>query len=204
MLYSYCTVLILYSYDTHTVLTILYAYCTRAVLILYSYYTHTILILYSYCTHTILTILYSYCIKPRTWRGSCESGHEQGRKRGQAGPLRYCTSYCIRYCTCVVLILYQVRYQTLYLCCTHTVPATVLDTEPDTVLILYSYAILIHCTHTQYANHTQVLSDIAASCCSPFCSYTIRIHHYTLYSYTVLHAPYAVLIRHAPCSIRRY
>jgi hypothetical protein len=77
ILYSYCThtvlilysytVLILYSYCTHTVL-ILCSYCTHTVLILYSYCphtvliycTHTVLLLYSYCTHTVL-ILYSYC-----------------------------------------------------------------------------------------------------------------------------------------------
>jgi hypothetical protein len=61
ILYSYCThtVLILYSYYTHTV-RILYSYCAHTVLILCSYCTHTVLILYSYCTHTVL-ILYSYC-----------------------------------------------------------------------------------------------------------------------------------------------
>jgi hypothetical protein len=46
----------LYSYCTHTVLT-LYLYCTHT---LYSYYTHTALILHSYCTHTAL-ILHSHC-----------------------------------------------------------------------------------------------------------------------------------------------
>jgi hypothetical protein len=49
------TVLILYSYCTHTVLMhvdkVLYSYCTHTVLILYSYCTHAVLILYSYCTN---------------------------------------------------------------------------------------------------------------------------------------------------------
>jgi hypothetical protein len=42
------TVLILYSYCTHTVLI------PHTVPILYPYCTHTVLILYSYCTHTVL------------------------------------------------------------------------------------------------------------------------------------------------------
>jgi hypothetical protein len=78
---THCTVLILYSYCTHTVL-VLYSYCTHTVPILhctaltalhslhctnyttltalhpYLCSTHTVRILYAYCTHTVL---HSYC-----------------------------------------------------------------------------------------------------------------------------------------------
>jgi hypothetical protein len=171
MLYSYCMILLLDSYCTHT-------HVAHTVLMLYWYtvlihctgtlYSYTVLIyytptLYSYtilihCTHTLCsqcapTVLQVYSHWPYT--------------------VLILYTWCSLYCTRAVLPLLL-----LYSYCTHTLYSY-------TVLIhcarihcthaLHVYPVLIHCTHTleSYCTHALVL------CSFPMYASHHHAHHYS-------------------------